>query len=209
MSKTIHKLYPDYPTAQTAARELEAAGLKRGDISLVANNAERWDGADRFKHVEAAHDRDYDGVDDRAKGASVGAGVGGVAVGAAGLAAGLGVLAIPGIGPIVAAGWLASTLAGAISGGVAGGIVGALAESGVSKSDADVYAEALRRGGALVVARVPDADAVRYQTILTRQSVDVIKRASAYRKAGWSSFDPDETPYSLDQIHQDRELYRE
>jgi hypothetical protein len=208
MSKTVSKLYPDYPTAQTAARELEAAGLKSGDISIVANNVERWDNDDRFKHVEAEHDKDHDGVDDRTKGAGVGAGVGGAAAGAAGLAAGLGVLAIPGIGPIVAAGWLASTLAGVISGGVAGGLVGALAESGVSKDDADAYAEALRRGGALVVARVPDADVVRYQTILTRQSIDIAKRASAYRNAGWSSFDPNETPYSLDQIRRDRELYR-
>jgi hypothetical protein len=49
---------------------------------------------------------------------------------------------------------------------------------------------------------------VRYQTILTRQSIDIAKRASAYRNAGWSSFDPNETPYSLDQIRRDRELYR-
>lgn len=208
MSRTISKLYPDYPTAQNAARELEAAGLKRGDISIVANNVERWEDSDRFKHVEAKHDKDHDGVDDRTKGAGVGAGVGGVAVGAAGLAAGLGVLAIPGIGPIVAAGWLASTLAGAITGGVAGGVVGALAESGVSKDDADMYAEALRRGGALVVARVPDADVVRYQTILTQKSIDITKLASAYRSAGWNSFDPNETPYTVDQIRRNRELYR-
>ncbi len=208
MSKTISKLYPDYPTAQAAARQLEAAGLKNGDISIVANNVERWDNDDRFKHVEAKHDKDHDGVDDRTKGAGVGAGVGGAAVGAAGLAAGLGVLAIPGIGPIVAAGWLASTLAGAISGGVAGGVIGALAESGVSKDDADMYAEGLRRGGALVVARVPDADVVRYQTILTQRSIDITKRASAYRKSGWSSFDPNETPYSVEQIRRERELYR-
>lgn len=208
MSKTICKLYPDYPTAQTAARELEAAGLKHGDISIVANNVERWENDDRFKHVEAKHDKDHDGVDDRAKGAGVGAGVGGAAAGAAGLAAGLGVLAIPGIGPIVAAGWLASTLAGAITGGVAGGVVGALAESGVSKDDADMYAEALRRGGALVVARVPDADVVRYQTILTQRSIDITKRASAYRSAGWRSFDPNEAPYTPDQIRRERELYR-
>lgn len=208
MSKTISKLYPDYPTAQTAARQLEAAGLKSADISIVANNVEHWDNDDRFKHVEAKHDKDHDGVDDRTKGAGVGAGVGGVAVGAAGLAAGLGVLAIPGIGPVVAAGWLASTLAGAITGGVAGGVVGALAESGVSKDDADMYAEALRRGGALVVARVPDSDVVRYQTILTQKSIDITKRASAYRSAGWNSFNPNETPYTPDQIRRDRELYR-
>lgn len=207
MTKTISELYQDYPAAQAAARELEAAGVKGGDISIVANNAEQWDTDDNFKHVDAKHDKDRDGVDDRKEGAGIGAGVGGAAVGAAGLAAGLGAIAIPGIGPIVAAGWLASTLAGVITGGVAGGVIGALAESGVSKEDADVYAEALRRGGALVVARVPDADVARSKSILSRSGVDLNRRAAAYRSGGWSSFDPDETPYTVDQIRQDRDLY--
>ncbi|HEX4158891.1 MAG TPA: hypothetical protein VHY79_10475 [Rhizomicrobium sp.] len=208
MSKTISQLYQDYPSAHAAARELEAAGVKSGDISIVANNVERWDTDDRFKHVDAKHDKDRDGVDDRTEGAGIGAGVGGAAVGAAGLAAGLGAIAIPGIGPIVAAGWLASTLAGVVTGGVAGGVIGALAESGVSKEEAGVYAEALRRGGALVVARVPDADVVRCQGILSRSSIDVTRRGAAYRSGGWSSFDPNETPYTLDQIREDRDLYR-
>ena len=69
-------------------------------------------------------------------------------------------MAIPGVGPVVAAGWLVSTLAGAAAGGVAGSVVGALTQAGVSKEDADIYAEGLRRGGAVVSARVPDADAV-------------------------------------------------
>jgi hypothetical protein len=208
MTKTISRLYQDYPAAHAAARELEAAGVKSGDISIVANNVERWETDDRFNHVEAKHDKDRDGVDDRVEGAEVGAGVGGAAVGATGLAAGLGAIAIPGIGPIVAAGWLASTLAGVIAGGVAGGVIGALAESGVSKDDAGVYAEALRRGGALVVARVSDADYVRYESLLSRSSVDVTRRAVAYRNAGWRTFDPAETPYTLEQIRKDRESYR-
>jgi hypothetical protein len=90
---------------------------------------------------------------------------------------------------------------------VAGGVIGALAESGISKDDADMYAEALCRGGALVVARVSDADVVRYQKILTRQSIDLIKRAGAYRSAGWSSFDPNEKPYTIEQIREERSLY--
>jgi hypothetical protein len=208
MTKTISQLYQDYPAAHAAARDLEAAGVKSGDISIVANNVERWDTDDKFKHVDAKHDKDRDGVDDRTEGAEVGAGVGGVAAGAAGLAAGLGAIAIPGIGPIVAAGWLASTFAGVLAGGVAGGVIGALAESGVSKEDAGVYAEALRRGGALVVARVPDADIARCQALLSRSSVDVTRRAAAYRSGGWNTFDPGETPYTVDQIRKDRELYR-
>jgi hypothetical protein len=210
MSKTISRLYNDYPSAQAAARELEAASVKGGDISIVASNVEGWYKDDRsnVKHVDIKHDKDRDGVDDRKEGAAKGAGIGGVAAGAAGLAAGLGVLAIPGIGPIVAAGWAASTLAGVVAGGVAGGAIGALVESGVSKEDADVYAEAIRRGGALVVARVSDSEAARYQSILGRSGTSAADRASSWRSAGWKGFDPAATPYSADQIRKDRALYR-
>src|SRR6185369_6616916 len=79
--------------------------------------------------------------------AGAGAGVGAAVGGTAGLLAGLGLMAIPGVGPVVAAGWLVSTLAGAAAGGLAGSVVGALTQAGVSKEDADVYAEGLRRGG--------------------------------------------------------------
>src|SRR5689334_5348770 len=179
MTKTISHLYNDYPSAETAARELQAAGLDDGDISIVASNADNWYNNDKsdVTHVDIKHDKDRDGVDDRKEGAAKGATIGGVAAGAAGLAAGLGLLAIPGIGPIVAAGWAASTLAGVVAGGVTGGVVGALVESGVSKEDADVYAEAIRRGGALVVARVSDSDVGRYQAILNRSGFSASDRA--------------------------------
>ncbi len=210
MTKTISHLYNDYPSAQAAARELEAAGLDDGDISIVASNADNWYKNDKsdVTVVDAKHDKDRDGVDDRKEGAAKGAAIGGVAAGAAGLAAGLGLLAIPGIGPIVAAGWAASTLAGVVAGGVTGGVVGALVESGVSKEDADVYAEAIRRGGALVVARVDDDDVARYQAVLDRSGVSATTRATAYRTAGWKGFDPAATPYTAEQIRQERELYR-
>jgi hypothetical protein len=164
ITQTVSHLYNDYPSAETAARELQAAGLDDGDISIVASNADNWYKNNKIAvtHVDIKHDKDRDGIDDRKEGAAKGATIGGVAAGAAGLAAGLGLLAIPGIGPIVAAGWAASTLAGVVAGGVTGGAVGALVESGVSKDDADVYAEAIRRGGALVVARVSDSDVGRY-----------------------------------------------
>lgn len=210
MSRTLSHLYNDYPSAQAAARDLEAAGLDGDDISIVASNAERWykDDDSDVKHVDYRHDKDRDGVDDRKEGAAKGAGIGGVAAGAAGLAAGLGLLAIPGIGPVVAAGWAASTLAGVVAGGVTGGVVGALVESGVSKDDADVYAESIRRGGALVVARVDDSDASRYQAILDRSGVNAADRANSWRTAGWKGFDPSAKPYTADQIRKDRELYR-
>jgi len=210
MSKTISHLYDDYPSARAAANELIAAGLSDRDISIVASNADGWyeHEADGVKHVDIKHDKDRDGVDDRTEGARTGAGIGGVAAGAAGLAAGLGLLAIPGIGPVVAAGWAASTLAGVVAGGITGGAIGALVESGVKKDDADVYAEAIRRGGALIVARVSDDDVARCQAILDRSGVNIANRGSAYRTSGWGGFDPSAAPYTPDQVRKDRELYR-
>jgi hypothetical protein len=210
MTKTISHLYNDYPSAEAATRKLEAAGLDDSDISIVASNADGWykNEDSNVKHVDIEHDKDRDGVDDRTEGAAKGAAIGGTAAGAAGLAAGLGLLAIPGIGPIVAAGWAASTLAGVVAGGVTGGAVGALVESGVSKEDADVYAEAIRRGGALVVAKVSEKDAVRYQTILDGSGASGAARGSAYRTAGWKGFDPAATPYTADQVRRERGLYR-
>jgi len=108
---------------------------------------------------------------------------------------------------VVAAGWLVATLAGAAAGGVAGSVVGALTQAGVSKEDADIYAEGLRRGGAVVSARVPDADATRLQAIMDRSAVNVRERAGVYRQGGWQAFNVKETPYTADQVRKERELY--
>ena len=143
-----------------------------------------------------------------AEAAGTGAGVGAAVGGAAGLLAGLGLMAIPGVGPVVAAGWLAATLTGAVAGGATGGIVGALTQAGVGKEEADLYAEGLRRGGAVVSAKVPDADAVRLQALMDHSSVKIADRSAAYRQAGWTSFDPKATPYSPEQVRRERELYR-
>jgi hypothetical protein len=210
MTVKISCLYDNYPAAENAVRALEASGVKSGEISIVASNAEGWYKNNKTTDahiVDAKHDKDRDGVDDRVEGARTGAGVGGVVAGAGGLLAGLGVLAIPGIGPVVAAGWLASTVAGLVTGGVVGGAVGALAESGVAKEDADVYAEALRRGGALVVARVPEADETRYRSVLANSAVDVTGRAALYRKAGWQRFDESAPLYTPEEVRRSRELY--
>src|SRR5882757_6872953 len=127
MTVTISRLYDNHTQAQSAVQRLEAAGVPHSDISIVANNSDNWYNAD--KKV----DRDRDGVDDRAEGAATGAGIGAGLGGAAGLLAGLGLLAIPGLGPVVAAGWLASTALGATAGAATGGVVGALVGSGLSE----------------------------------------------------------------------------
>lgn len=207
MTTTITRVYEDYASADLAIREAQAAGLSRNSISVLASNAEGWHKADG-RDVDPDHDKDRDGRDDRAEGAGTGAGIGAIVLGAAGAAAGLGLLAIPGIGPVVAAGWLASTAAGAVTGGVAGGIIGALVESGVSKENAAIYAEALRRGGAIVTIEVPDDEAGRYTAIMDRTAMDVTAQETRYRGEGWTGYDPAAPALSADEVRRDRETYR-
>jgi len=215
MTVTISRLFDDYATASKAVRDLEGEGLSPSDISIVSSNADNWYTGDKAgtrgtaaRDATGRVDRDRDGVDDRAEGAGAGAGVGAALGGAVGLLAGLGLLAIPGLGPVVAAGWLASTAAGAAAGAATGGIVGALTQAGVSEEDAHVYAEGVRRGGTLVTARVPDAERVRYEAMLDRSAVNIRDRRAAYRKAGWSKFDANAAPYTADQVRRERAMYR-
>jgi hypothetical protein len=215
---TISRLYDDYETAARVVDELERAGIPNADISIIANNAEGWYDRDRSGATRSTTasttgsttrriDRDADGVDDRAEGAAAGAGIGATLGGVAGLLAGLGLMAIPGLGPVVAAGWLASTAAVAAAGGAAGGLIGALAQSGIGEDDAHAYAEGVRRGGTLVMARVPDTDRARVEAIMDRAAVDIGNRAETWRKSGWDRFDPDAPPYTPDEIRRERELY--
>ena len=131
----------DYASASRAVGELEAAGIPHSDISIVASNADNWyatEGKGRTTttrpggaRTTAKLDRDGNGADDRAEGAATGGGIGAALGGAAGVLAGLGLMAIPGVGPVVAAGWLAAMLTGAAAGGLAGGLIGALTQAGV------------------------------------------------------------------------------
>jgi hypothetical protein len=202
---TISRLYDDYDTAARAVTELERAGVPRDDISIVASNAEGWYDRDR---TAPRVDRDHDGRDDRAEGAAAGAGIGATIGGVAGLLAGLGLLAIPGIGPVVAAGWLASTAALAAAGGTAGGLIGALTQSGLSEHEANAYAEGVRRGGTLVTARVPELDRSRYEAILDRSAINIAERSAIWERSGWNRFDPAAPAYTPEEIRRERELYR-
>jgi hypothetical protein len=201
MTVTISRLYDTYNQAQAAVQRLETAGVPHSDISIVANNSDSWFNSD--KKV----DRDRDGVDDRAEGAGKGAGIGAGVGGTAGLLAGLGLLAIPGLGPVVAAGWLAATAVGAAAGAAKGGIVGALTEAGVSDEDAHSYAEGVRRGGTLVTARVAEGDRARFDAALNDSAVNLRDRRAAWQKAGWKSFDPASQPYGAEEVRKERQLY--
>jgi hypothetical protein len=201
MTLTISRLYDNYSDAKRAVGRLEAAGVPHSEISIVANNSDNW--FDANKKV----DRDRDGVDDRAEGAGKGAGIGAGLGGAAGLLAGLGLLAIPGLGPVVAAGWLASTALGAAAGAATGGLIGALTEAGISKEDAHAYGEGVRRGGTLVSARVAEGDRARLDGILNESAVNLRDRSAAWQKTGWKTFDPASQPYGAEEVRRERQLY--
>ncbi|GCA53655.1 hypothetical protein KGO5_06126 [Sinorhizobium sp. KGO-5] len=193
--RTVAGLFDDYGEARGAVSDLEAAGFPSEDISIVANNA-----GDRYSG-------DGSGA---ASGAGAGAGLGAVGGGTLGLLTGLGLMAIPGVGPVVAAGWLASTAAGAaagaLAGGAAGGIIGSLTDSGIEEEDAHLYAEGVRRGGALVVVRTEEPLVAQADGILrNRDAVDISVRRRAYTEDGWTRFDTASGPYSLDEIERERE----
>jgi hypothetical protein len=202
VTQTVTGLFDTYADAQDAVRTLEASGIPHRDISLVANNA-----AGEHDHLRST-DRASEAGEDAGKGAGVGAAVGGLG----GLLAGLGLLAIPGLGPVVAAGWLASTIVGAgvgaVVGGAAGGLVGALTHAGVPEEDAHVYAEGVRRGGALVTARVADTDAPAVRAMLDNdRSVDLPTRRQAYVQEGWTRFDETAPTYTPEQVLVERQRY--
>ncbi|MCJ2075897.1 hypothetical protein FV232_11635 [Methylobacterium sp. WL30] len=179
--QTITALYDDYDAASTAVSRLEAAGISHGDISVVSNNeGDRHAGRlGTGDHAETAHKAET--------GAGTGASLGTVVGGATGLLTGLGLLAIPGVGPVVAAGWLVATLTGAGIGAAAGGLVGALTGAGISENDAHTYNEGIRRGGTLVTVRTDDAHATTAMDILEQHgSVNVDERSQSWRSEGWS-----------------------
>jgi hypothetical protein len=203
MTRTITRLIDNYSDAQAAVAELEKSGIPHSDISIVASNA---DGA-HDHHGDHAVDGDA-----ASRGAGKGASVGGVLGGGAGLLAGLGIMAVPGLGPVVAAGWLVSTLAGvvggAVAGGAAGGLVGSLKHAGVSEADAHVYSEGVRRGGTLVSVKVDDATEPKAREILSRfRATDAATRGAAYRATGWTAHDPDAPAYTAEQVAQERKTY--
>jgi len=176
----ISRLYKDHDTGARVVAELERSGIPHSDISIISKNDSGSFDRDRSRRI----DRDADGRDDRAEGAATGAGIGATVGGVAGLLAGLGLLAIPGIGPVVAAGWLASTAAVAVAGGATGGLIGALKQSGVGEEEAQTYAEGVRRGGTLVTVRIADTDRARVEAILDRYSPMDTTTSGAADQAG-------------------------
>jgi uncharacterized protein (TIGR02271 family) len=135
---TVVGLFDDATRAERAIRDLKAAGFTDSQIGVLMQ--------DRTKERRLAEDTGTKAGESAAAGAIGGGALGGVV----GLLAGIGALVIPGIGPIVAGGALASTLAGAGIGAAAGGIIGALIGMGIPEDEARYYERGLREGGILV-----------------------------------------------------------
>ena len=125
MVKTIVGSLDTYQSACKAAHELIDAGFMREDISMIASNiAGDYTRDGRARTVDAVREAETDAV------------AGGVVAGATALTASLLGLAIPGLGPVIAAGPLVALLAGTGAGAVAGGLIGALTHSGVAEDHA-------------------------------------------------------------------------
>ncbi len=207
MAKTVVALYDNVDDAQTTVRELIDHGVSRDRISLVANNPDRPGQAMKTQPGQetppveqpAPREGEPSNVDADAK---AGAGIGAVLGGIGGLLVGLGALAIPGIGPVLAAGPLAAALGGvagagtgAIAGAAAGGLVGALSEMGVNEEHAGYYAEGIRRGGTLVAIQTDDEDVAQARRLMNEHHpVDINERGTQWRQSGWSGFQPGPQP---------------
>lgn len=196
MAKTIVALYDDFDVAQDVLEDLIEAGFSRESISLMASDA------------TGEYARRYTGGSEDVT-AGEGAGFGAVV----GTLIGLGVALIPGIGPVLGAGPLAVALTagiGAAAGAITGGITAGLIDMGVDEEDASYYAEGLRRGGTLVSATVDEAWVDRAEEIMNRHNpVNIDQRSAYWRETGWTGFSTEGTPYSADDIVNERMRYRD
>jgi uncharacterized protein (TIGR02271 family) len=153
---TVVGLFHNQADAERAIQRLKQEGFSENQIGVAIRDRERQKDLIEGTGTQAA------------EGAATGAIGGGVLGGVIGLLAGVGALAIPGVGPIIAGGTLASTLAGAGIGAAAGGLLGALVGMGVPEEDAQHFDKGFRAGGTLVTvnagSRVEEARACLYES---------------------------------------------
>jgi hypothetical protein len=142
----VYGIFRNRSQAENAVDQFIANGFRTEDISvLLPENVGTKDFAHE-KHTKAP------------EGTATGAAAGGVVGGTLGLLAGIGALAIPGLGPFIAAGPIMATLAGAGAGGVVGGLVGALVGMGIPEYEAKRYEGRIKEGGILMSVHCDDSD---------------------------------------------------
>lgn len=159
----VFGIYRNRAHVEQGVDALIASGFRAADVSvLLPENV----GTKEFaaeKHTKAP------------EGAATGAGTGAVVGGTLGLLAGLGALAIPGLGPFIAAGPIMGALAGAGSGGVVGGLIGALVGMGIPEYEAKRYEGMIKKGGVLLSVHCDNSDWVkRAKDILTTTGAEDI-----------------------------------
>jgi hypothetical protein len=142
----VYALYDSRARLEAAVEALRAAAFRASDISVL--------GRDRDTTHELAHEINTKAPEGATAGGATGAAIGGVL----GWLAGVGVLTIPGIGPLLAAGPIVAALAGIGAGGATGGLIGALVGTGIPEVEAKRYEGRIRSGHILVSVHCDDGE---------------------------------------------------
>jgi hypothetical protein len=137
-NKAVFGIYPDYVAVERGVEALKDAGFRNTDISVLF--------PENVGTKDFAHKKETKAPEGATTGASTGAVVGGTL----GWLAGIGMLAIPGVGPFIAAGPIMAALAGAGVGGAVGGVTGALVGMGIPEYEAKRYEGRVKKGGILL-----------------------------------------------------------
>jgi hypothetical protein len=146
MKKAVIAIVPTLGQAEAISSRLHAAGFEPRDISVL------------FPDRRGAADFGHEHNTKAPEGAATGAGLGGVLGGTLGLLAGIGALAIPGLGPFIAAGPIMAALSGVAAGATLGGVTGALVGMGIPEYEARMYEGKLRSGNILISVHTDDAE---------------------------------------------------
>jgi hypothetical protein len=163
---SVFGLYPTVQRAESAVDELVGSGFSNADVSVLM--------ADHEGSKDFAHQKDTKAPE----GTTTGVAAGGTIGGTLGLLAGIGALAIPGVGPFIAAGPILGALAGLGVGGAVGGLVGALIGMGIPEYEATRYEGRVKEGGILMSVHCDTSeDITRATEILKRTGADDIASA--------------------------------
>lgn len=160
-NKTVIGILEDQTQAENVVTQLQGAGFAGNDISVLF--------PDKRGTKDFAHEHNTKAPE----GAVAGVAGGGVVGGTIGLLAGIGALAIPGLGPFIAAGPLMAALSGAAAGAAIGGIAGALIGMGIPEIEAKRYEGKVRGGNLLVAVHVDDRDE-------QKRAEEILKRGGAH-----------------------------
>jgi hypothetical protein len=145
MSNNVFCIAPSAMIANDLVSRLKAAGFSDNDISVLF--------PDKSSTRDFAHEKNTKAPE----GATIGAGTGGVVGGTLGLLAGIGLLAIPGVGPFIAAGPIMAALSGIAVGAAVGGITGALIGMGIPEIEAKRYEGKVKDGNILISVLATDS----------------------------------------------------